>query len=630
MFSGTSPNRFHWVLSYFVTLAFVSLICSSALAKPDTDGLPQVGEAAITRTTADINAASAASDVDTKVHGKKIRNFPRKIRVEVPAPNTQMTNSELPAPSFQLNPNIATPSVNFTGGTVNDCTGYPPDTMGAVGPTQFIVALNGRIRSFNKTTGAKDNAIDANTDVFFLPVMTAPTANNFTTDPRIRYDRLSKRWFIIMIDVPGQSGSLPNRIMLAVSDGSVITPSTVWSFFQFLGDSSNFADYPSLGIDANALYIGCNMFSPNGSFANCNAYVVRKSSLLSGGPIVVTTFANLVTGNGFKKAGPYTPQGVDNFNAAATEGYFIGVDFTSSTLLQLRRISNPGGTPSISGNINVSVSSFASPIAPTVKGSTNTIDGLDERLLAAHLRNGTLWTTHNVGVNSAGGTSSVDRNGVRWYQITNIATGSTPSVVQSGTVFDSSAAMLNYWMGTIMVSGQGHAAMGFTIGGPNHYMDAAATGRYATDTSGAMQAPFTYTASSAPYNPNDLSVATDPHRWGDYSMTTLDPNDDMTMWTVQEWVSFSQNGFAVQVAKLPAPAPATPASCNPSAIPIGITTNIIVTGSSVSGSGFYDPGTGFSNRIAATINGGSVTVNSITYTDPTHITLNVTVASNAT
>ncbi|MGZ4964177.1 MAG: hypothetical protein ACXWC8_16585, partial [Limisphaerales bacterium] len=477
------------------TVIGIVLACSVASAEPEWKvGVPQTGDQAITRTTAEINAASAAVDADTKIHGKKLRNFPHHIKVEVPELNTALTNSDLPPPSFQLNPNIATPALNFTGATVNDCTGYPPDTMGVVGPTQFIIALNGRIRSFNKTTGAKDNAIDANTDVFFLPVITPPTANNFTTDPRIRYDRLSKRWFIIMIDVPGQAGNLPNRIMLAVSDSSVITPSTVWSFYQFLGDSSNFADYPTLGIDANALYIGCNMFSTSsGSFVNCTGYVVRKSSLLSGGPIVVTTFSGLITGSGFKKAGPYTPQGVDNFDPAATEGYFVGVDFTSSTLLRLRRVSNPGGTPSISANVGVTVATFVSPINPTVKGSTNAIDGLDERLLAAHLRNGSLWTAHNVGVNSSGGTSSVDRDAVRWYQITNIPTGSTPTVVQSGTVFQSGATVVNNWMGTIMVSGQGHAALGFTVGGPTHYMDAAATGRYSTDTLGAMQAPFTYT-----------------------------------------------------------------------------------------------------------------------------------------
>ena len=169
--------------------------------------------------------------------------------------------------------------------------------------------------------------------------MTPPTANNFTSDPRIRYDRLSGRWFIIMIDVPGQRGTQPNRVMIAMSDSNTITGGTVWTFFQFqhdlvspAGDTGDFADYPTLGIDANALYIGVNVFATTGSesFVNTTVFVVRKSSLLSGGPIVVTAFRGLITGHRpVNRSGPYTPQGVDNYDPAATEGYIIGIDITS-------------------------------------------------------------------------------------------------------------------------------------------------------------------------------------------------------------------------------------------------------------------------------------------------------------
>src|SRR5438445_747943 len=81
---------------------------------------------------------------------------------------------------------------------------FPPDSMGAAGPGQFIVAVNGRVRSFNKATGLADGVLNADTDVFFGPVLNPGATNNFTSDPRIRYDRLSGRWFIVMIDVPGE------------------------------------------------------------------------------------------------------------------------------------------------------------------------------------------------------------------------------------------------------------------------------------------------------------------------------------------------------------------------------------------------------------------------------------------
>jgi len=56
---------------------------------------------------------------------------------------------------------------------------------------------------------------------------------------------------------------------------------------------------------------------------------------------------------------------------------------------------------------------------------------------------------------------------------------------------------------------------------------------------------------------------------------------------------------------------------------------VVLTGTAVTGSGFFDPGPSFASRISAAVNGGGVTVNSVTYTDPTHLTLNVTVSGNA-
>src|SRR5258708_11308737 len=226
-----------------------------------------------------------------------------------------------------------TVGLNFTGATLADPeTSFPPDTMGAAGPSQFIVALNGRIRSFNKTTGVADGGINANRDAFCEPVMNPGLTNNFTSDPRIRYDRLSGRWFISMIDVPGFTGALVNHVLLAVSDSGVITANTAWRLFSFrqdqvapAGNTGLFADYDTLGIDANALYIGANIFSTRrgGTFSDTVVFVVRKSSVLGACPIVVTAFRGLITKQQGHTTGPYTPQAVDNYDPPASARYLI-------------------------------------------------------------------------------------------------------------------------------------------------------------------------------------------------------------------------------------------------------------------------------------------------------------------
>ncbi|MEO6323517.1 MAG: hypothetical protein ABIT01_13440 [Thermoanaerobaculia bacterium] len=531
-----------------------------------------------------------------------------------------------------------TVSTTFTGATLagtNPTSAFPGDTMGAAGPTQFIVMVNGRIVSFNKTTGVADGVMNLSTNTFFTSVRNG----SGTSDPRIRYDRLSGRWFLLIINV-----STPNRILLAVSNSAsngTITASTVWTYFFTAIDTPAPAiantclmDYPTLGIDVNALYVGGNNFcgSPTQTFNSTDGWVFRKSSVLGAGPLVVTVFRALATGSA---AGPYTPQGVDNFSSTATEGYFIGVDTLTYGKLYVRRVSTPGGTPTISANIALNVSTTAGPITVPHLGNTGgtngNLDGLDDRLFAAHLRNGRLWTAHSIGVDSSGAASATPtRNGTRWYELQNL-TG-TPSVVQSGTVFDSAASNpKSYWIPSIMVSGQGHAALGFSSAGGAARANAATVGRLSGDSLSTMQTPAEYTTSSTAYNPSgDTGVANGARRWGDYSFTSVDPSDDMTMWTIQEFCD-ATNSYGVKVAKLLAPPPATP-----TVVPQVPGTAISVVGTVVSGSGFFDPGTdppagpAFTHLTASITKPagntatGTLAISSATYTDATNLSLVMT------
>ncbi|MGB4843348.1 MAG: T9SS type A sorting domain-containing protein [Ferruginibacter sp.] len=530
-------------------------------------------------------------------------------------------------------PSSLIPGTSFNGVTGPTETGaFPPDDMGAIGPTQYIVAVNGRIRSFNKSTGVADGVLDLDTDVFFTSVLTPPTASNFTSDPRVRYDRVSARWLILIIDVPGGAGSLANYCLLAVSNSSTITAGTTWTYSKFLGQTSRFFDYPTLGLDVNAAYIGGNMFTLAGAFSGTNGYVINRANLMAGGAYTVYAFTNLATGS---VAGPYTPQGVDNFDLLATEGYFVGVDALSYSLLQIRRVSTPAGVPTISANISLTVNTTSSPLRVPHLGNTGgaggQLDALDDRLYAAMIRNGRLWTAHNISVNASGvgvGSGGTRRNGTRWYELQNL--GTTPTVRQSGTIFDpaaTSAAARWYSIPSIMVSGQGHAVISMTTAGVERANAAAAT-RFSADVLGTMQTPVLVTASTTAYNPPSDPGGGGGRRWGDYSYVSLDPLDDMTMWAVNQYC-VGTNLYGCNVTKLLAPPPATPASTFPAFTGAGQSAvDIIVTGTSISGSGFYDPGADMAppalpfNHITATVSGG-ITVNSVTYNSPTQVTINI-------
>lgn len=519
----------------------------------------------------------------------------------------------------------------------------PPDSNGDVSSTQVCVVANGRIKFYNRntvcaaaqttaTSGAVPLASPAFTstlDAFFASV-----APNGTSDPHVRYDRLTNRWFIVAIDLAAAS----NRCVIAMSSGPTISVLADFTFFFFVFDAissppavpagyiGGFFDYPTLGVDANALYIGGRMFNSAGTtYFGATLFVVRKSSLTGGGPIVTTAFHLAGTAG----TGTYTPQGVDNDDPTATQGYFVGVDAGVFSRLVFQRISTPGGTPTSSGTINLTVPTTAfSQDQPALGTPAPGLDGLDDRLYAAMIRKNkitgvsSLWTAHSIEVNTSGVASGTgNRNGTRWYQVDNLST--TPTLTQSGTLFDPAAANpRGYWIPSIATSGQGHSIIGSSTAAANQRADCGVAGRYRTDALGTQQAFVMATASATAYNQSGS-----PERWGDFSQVIVDPLDDMTMWTFQEYCT-GTNDWGVRAIQLKAPPPAAPTSPGTIGCGSGVgggnrSTAVTLNGTSSNNSEFYDPGAGYTNRLAVSTTGAGASISSLVFVSPTQLTFNV-------
>jgi hypothetical protein len=516
-----------------------------------------------------------------------------------------------------------------------------PDTMGAAGPTQYLAVMNSIVRSFDKNTGTADGVLDLTLSAFF-----APTGSGFAFDPKVRFDRLSGRWFVVALSNIG--------VLLAVSNGGVVAPQSSWTFFSFKEDSVPPAgeagcrgDYTRMSVDALAIYLVFGMYTTDfsarcpGNVTGVTAFVIRKASVLGPGPLVAKAFRGTA----------YFKQPADQFDAGDGMGYIVGLSQTPAVNRDgggIYRVIDPGGSPSLSAEVPYSGSPLnISWIAVRHKGNAletgnpqdftgrMSLGGIDTHSIP--IRHGRLWYAELFGTNNTGANvpltlpnPSATRDGIRFIEVSSLGTPA-PVTVQSGVLFEPSVFNdvdhRNYWMPSIMVSGQGHMAIASSAAGTNEYINAAVAGRLATDPPGFLRPAILYTNATAAYNGAFFSGFTS-RRWGDYSNISLDPCDDMTMWAVQQYTA-SSNVWGVAVARIRAPAPPAIASVSPTLLPIGAdSVDVTITGAPVDGEGFYDPGPGFACRLSAALDGGMV-VKHVTYLSPTSIVLTVSTPASS-
>lgn len=448
--------------------------------------------------------------------------------------------------------------LNFTAATVSNAPQtdvIPPNQTGWVGDKQYILMSYGVIRSFDKNTGLPDHVLNTDSASFF---------NGTAQDVRIEYDRFAKRWYMtaqILDEVTDLQ-----TLVLAVSSDSIITNSTVWSFYVFSNAQvapigtvgTNFLDYNQLAVDKNAVYISLDIFTNTDVFVGTSALVIEKKSLLKGHPHV-TVFAGLLPGPA--ASAEFTPP-ADNFDKHAEFGYLIHASLSDNALLYLYRIQNPGSAfPSIFGPISIAVPPYSQPSSAPHKGNLyeplfNLQTGLFGGLMAPHVRDHQLFACHPIQVNSAGeGTSTGDRVGVRWYQLDltgdssgrgrgNELVDTVPILIQSGTLFDPAAVDPNfYYIPSIMTNRKLDMVIAATVSSNTMYVNAVYAGRHKSDPPGLLRFPVLLTKNIA-YTYNFGS-----NRWGDESGLSPDPVDDIDMWATSEWAAV-QNGWGMQVTQL--------------------------------------------------------------------------------
>jgi hypothetical protein len=409
--------------------------------------------------------------------------------------------------------------------------------MGAVGPDHFMEVINGEVSIFQKSDGTRIASEPLSS--FFQH----EGGDYYYADPRVLFDQHSRRWIVIAPDFEhsiavavsqsddpmgtfckssfvASAGADTWRCVGGSNDGDICTGD-----WQCPGGSCHriWPDYPTLGVDANGIYIGADMIGADMIGSGRALWAIDK------GPLIVDPLSTPTWGriNAWRRLPVGTIQPAHTYGTPGWQ-YIIAPAEESLWTMRIYRIDSPvvatpTPTPPTMSTWTISLpqwhtprDSNGDPLYPPALDSSLAM--INDRLMMSVYRDGSLWTTHSIDVNG--------RWGIRWYQIDLTYPPPYEPVIKWGNVGHPTLP-LHFYMPSLMVNRAGHVALAFSGSDASTYVSAYYTGRRASDPNGEMAVPQLLKAGEGPYT----------GRLGDYSYTTLDPVDESTIWTIQEYAA---------------------------------------------------------------------------------------------
>ena len=360
---------------------------------------------------------------------------------------------------------------------------YPPDTQVAAGPSHVVEAVNLQMRVFPKGGGPVSSV---SLCTFF------GVSCSYLSDPKIRFDAVSSRWFIAAIIYPQGTGSW----LLAVS--ATDNPTGAFTVYKVGSASGTFPDFPGLGMSGDKVVLTANAFKGN-SFRGAEFVVLNKTQLVNGQTVSAQRFGP------FSNA--FTIQPAFALSADTNTVFMADVAYNTATSIRLWSVA---GVPGVAGGAAYTTSSrgiatLGTPPDARQQGTNALIVTNDNSLLDAVYRNGALWVAATSACTPSGDTAV--RACARYIQI---ATGNL-TVTQSS---DLSNVGTYYYYPAIQLDSSNNLVTVFSGSSTSTYASVYASAQLAA-TPSTFQTPTLIKSGEGPYTPN---------RWGDYSGAAIDPS----------------------------------------------------------------------------------------------------------
>ncbi len=437
-------------------------------------------------------------------------------------------------------------SASFAGVGDNG-TVIPPDSDGAAGPNHLMAVLNSQVQ-------VQDRQGSVLTSVS-LDDFWSSLGIGFAFDPRVGYDALSERWFVVSAADPNSPTS---ALLIAVS--ATADPTSGWNLYKVPIDPKGalWADFPTVGFSRDWIVVQANLYTTgSGFFSHSAIYAFDKRDLYSGATGLFTRLDDA--------SGGFTQFPASTYDPDVAVVYLLETWSAAAATLRLSVLEGPVGAESLqSGAAYVQGSAPWQSRAPQTNfapqaGSPNGIDTNDDRLLSCVYRNGALWTSHTIFLPFG---TAASRSAVQWWQV-----GVGPSlgaVLQSGRIDDPTGSVF-FAYPSLAVNRKGDAMLGFSRFSVSSEASAAYALRLQSDPPGTTRPGQLLKAGEAPYN---KTFGTGENRWGDYNSVVVDPANDADFWTLQEYAAAGNSwGTWWGRVALTAPAPTSTPAPTPASTP---------------------------------------------------------------
>ncbi|MEO1085065.1 MAG: hypothetical protein AAFY88_12555, partial [Acidobacteriota bacterium] len=399
-------------------------------------------------------------------------------------------------------------SLNFD----DDPGSTPPDPELAVGPNHVIAVINTSFEIYDRTGATLVGPSE------FSSLFTGVTGcAGGVFDPNVLYDEKEDR-FIIAIDGGGN--------FYCVGATQTNDPTGMWNLYSFntIIDPGDFFDYPHAGVGENFIFMGANVFGSNGNPFKGALWAIDKAAMYSGAMLPTPNLE--VVPNGESTPQPMNAHGFAQGTWPDSGTHYIVTDGPfDGTSLGVWSWDGVGPLVSL-GSINLNAASGVTGGFPTAfpQNGTNDIQGNDWRVQDAEYRNGSVWIAHTIACNPGGGSV----NCVRWAELNPTAQGG-PAVVQSGVVSSDGEFRQFPDLG---VNHCNDMVIGYTKSSSSTFPSVYYSSRLGADPMNTTQPEGLIKAGEVAHT----SFGNDPppHRWGDYTGATSDPNG-VELWYLGEY-----------------------------------------------------------------------------------------------